>query len=66
MPAHDYSRPADGNDDFCYLGHAIEALMVMAVAEERSDEALYAARPRSSEARRLRLGPAVRRHLPGG
>ena len=41
--AHDYSRPADGNEDLCYLGHAIETLwMVMAEAERQGDEPLYA------------------------
>jgi hypothetical protein len=40
---HEYNRPDDGNEDFVYLGHAIETLwMVMAEAERRGDEALYA------------------------
>ena len=41
--AHDYSRPDDANEDLCYIGHSIETLwMVMAEAERRADEALYA------------------------
>jgi N-acylglucosamine 2-epimerase len=40
---HQYKRPRDGNDDLCYLGHAIETLwMLMSEAERREDEALYA------------------------
>lgn len=38
-----YGRPDDGNADLCYLGHAIETMwMLMAEAERRGDESLYA------------------------
>ena len=41
--SHDFSRPDDGNYDLIYLGHAVETLwMLMALAEERHDESLYA------------------------
>ena len=40
---HEYARPADANEDLCYLGHAIETMwMLMAEAERREDEGLYA------------------------
>ena len=41
--SHEYRRPDDANEDLCYLGHAIETLwMLMAEAERRADEPLYA------------------------
>ncbi|MBI1358600.1 MAG: hypothetical protein GC160_30060 [Acidobacteria bacterium] len=39
---HDLSRPGDGWDQFCYIGHAIETLwMVMFEAGRLKDKALY-------------------------
>ena len=39
---HDYERPDDENEDFIYLGHAIETLwMVMPEAMRRRDKALF-------------------------
>ncbi|MGA7303291.1 MAG: AGE family epimerase/isomerase [Rhodothermales bacterium] len=40
--AHDYSRPADDNEPFIYLGHAIETLsMLLCEALRRGDQALF-------------------------
>ena len=39
---HDYERPDDDNEDFIYLGHAIETLwMLMPEAMRRRDKALF-------------------------
>lgn len=39
---HDYTRPNDENEDFVYLGHAIETFwMVLAEALRRKDRALF-------------------------
>jgi len=39
---HNYGRPDDANEDFIYLGHAIETLwMLMAEAMRRRDRALF-------------------------
>ena len=39
---HNYDRPADANEDFVYLGHAIEALwMVLFEAMRRKDKELF-------------------------
>ena len=39
---HDFSRPTNGLEQFCYTGHAIETLwMVMFEARRRQDPALY-------------------------
>jgi mannose/cellobiose epimerase-like protein (N-acyl-D-glucosamine 2-epimerase family) len=39
---HDYRRPDDPNEDFVYLGHAIETLwMLMVEARRRDDAALF-------------------------
>ena len=40
--ANDYARPDDDNEDFSYLGHAIETMwMVMVEALRRDDRALF-------------------------
>ena len=64
---HDYERPDDDNEDYIYLGHAIETFwMILHEALRRGDRALFdLAAKRLERHLEVRLGRRLRRLLPG-